>query len=299
MPHGQAAIDVTVRCCTNSGPSVETWEPLPIMESATTVRHPKGAIEERPGSGAGPFLGAVVESSVGSKVLVALTGTGLVSFVLFHMIGNLKFLSGEPDSINGYAYFLKHDLGALIWIARAGLLGIFVLHLALAIRLKRRALAARPIAYSFPGSAQASVASRTMIWTGVAILLFTLFHLAHYTFGWVSTVDVRNGNGSLVRENYLNLMDSKGRHDVYEMMVAGFSNGLLVVLYLVAQLFLFVHLRHGIPSAFQTLGLKNARFRKAIDFLGLAIALTILAGNVAIVLAVQFGYVKSKLGGAL
>ena len=268
------------------------------MESATTVRHPKGAIEERPGSGAGPFLGAVVESSVGSKVLVALTGTGLVSFVLFHMIGNLKFLSGEPDSINGYAYFLKHDLGALIWIARAGLLGIFVLHLALAIRLKRRALAARPIAYSFPGSVQASVASRTMIWTGVAILLFTLFHLAHFTFAWVSTAEVREANGNVVRMTYLDLKDAKDplKQNVYEMMVAGFSNGLLVVLYLVAQLFLFVHLRHGIPSAFQTLGLKNARFRKAIDFLGLAIALTILVGNVAIVLAVQFGYVKSKLG---
>ena len=285
MPHGQAAIDVTVRCCTNSGPSVETWEPLPIMESATTVRHPKGAIEERPGSGAGPFLGAVVESSVGSKVLVALTGTGLVSFVLFHMIGNLKFLSGEPDSINGYAYFLKHDLGALIWIARAGLLGIFALHLALAIRLSLRSRAARPVPYAHPGRVQATAASRTMIWSGAAVGLFVLFHLAHFTFAWVHGAEVAPGKVI----NYLELRDAKGRHDVYSMIVAGFTTPWLAVLYIAAQVVLFLHLQHGVQSAFQTLGLKNSRFAPAIRVLGFAVAAAILVGNVGIVIGVWAG----------
>ena len=92
--------------------------------------------------------------------------------------------------------------------------------------------------------------------------------------------------------NYLDLKDSQGRHDVYSMVVAGFSNPVLAVLYVVAQVALFVHLRHGIPSTFQTLGLKNKKFRKAIDVLGLLVALSILAGNLAIVFGVWFGVVK-------
>ncbi|MDB5306972.1 MAG: hypothetical protein JWO38_1174 [Gemmataceae bacterium] len=265
------------------------------MASATgTVRHPKGPAEPPTGPDAAAFLKALLDSSVGAKALIGLTGVGLVLFVISHMIGNLKIFQG-PDAINGYAYFLKHDIGSLLWVARAGLLLIFVLHLALAIRLKLRSAAARPVAYAHPGSVQATVASRTMIWTGVVILLFTLFHLAHYTFAWVKGAHVPDpATGQLVYKNYLDLVDHKGRHDVYEMMVAGFSNGYIVVLYLVSQVFLFVHLRHGIPSVFQTLGLKNARFHGPIDILGLVLALLILIGNSAIVVAVQLGWVQSQ-----
>src|SRR5262249_46708832 len=241
------------------------------------------------GTSAGQLLQAVLDSSVGAKVLVALTGLGLVTFVIAHMIGNLKLFQG-PDAINAYAYFLKHDLGSLLWVARAGLLAIFVLHLALAIRLKLRSVAARPVPYQYPGTVQATLASRTMIWTGIVIGLFVLFHLAHYTFGWVKTADTPTGS-----KNYLELTDAKGRHNVYEMTVAGFKNPAIAVFYLICQVVLFVHLRHGIPSTFQTLGLKNARFRGPIDVLGLVIALTILVGNCAIVLAVLFGYVPSYL----
>ena len=255
---------------------------------AATVRHAKGPVEDSPQTAAGPFAKEWIESSVGGKLLMAVTGAGLVGFVLFHMIGNLKLLSG-PESINKYAYFLKHDLGALIWIARGGLLGMFVLHIALAIRLKKRAAAARPVAYSNPAAVQASLASRTMIWTGIVIGLFTLFHLAHFTFAWVQGVEV---NGTWV--NFLELKDAQGRHNVYEMMVAGFACVPLAALYIVAQAVLFVHLKHGIQSVFQTLGLKNGRFRKPIDALGLALALTVFLGNLAIVLAVQAGFVTSQ-----
>ncbi len=266
------------------------------MASATTgVRHPKGPLEAPAGPKAGAFFQAILDSTVGAKILVALTGLGLVTFVLFHMIGNLKLFQG-PEAINHYAYFLKHDLGALIWIARAGLLGIFVLHLALAIRLKLRSRSARPVAYAYPGSVQAGVAARTMIWTGIVILLFTLFHLAHFTFGYVSGVNVMNvSTGEMEYTNYLELKDAKGQHNVYEMMVAGFREPVLALFYVVCQVVLFLHLRHGIPSTFQTLGLKNARFRKAIDAFGLLIALTILIGNCAIVLSAYFGYVKSQI----
>jgi succinate dehydrogenase / fumarate reductase cytochrome b subunit len=270
------------------------------MPAATgTVRHPKGPAEPATGPDAATFLRASLDSSVGAKILVGITGLGLVLFVIFHLIGNLKLLPGGIESrnaINGYAHFLKHDLGLLLWFARIGLLVIFVLHIVLAVRLKLRSVAARPVAYTYSRTAQAGVASRTMVWTGIVIGLFTLFHLAHYTFAWVNGTEVFNPKtGQLEWTNYLELEDPQGRHNVYEMMVAGFSSTPIAVLYVVAQLFLFVHLRHGIPSLFQTLGLKNARFRGPIDWLGLVVALFILIGNCLIVLAVQLGYVQSLL----
>src|SRR3954469_11263384 len=149
------------------------------MATATGVRHPKGPTAPPPGINAGAFLSAVLDSSVGAKVLVALTGLGLVGFVIVHLIGNLKLLPGGPESrsaINAYAHFLKHDLGAVLWVFRGGLLFVFVLHLALAVRLKLRSAAARPVGYAYPATAQAGVASRTMIWTGVVIGVFVLFH---------------------------------------------------------------------------------------------------------------------------
>jgi succinate dehydrogenase / fumarate reductase, cytochrome b subunit len=256
-----------------------------MASASTTVRHPKGPPKPEPTRGAAPFLTTFVNSSVGAKILVALTGLGLVGFVVFHMIGNLKVFQG-PDAINSYAYFLKHSLGALIWIARVGLLGIFVLHLWLAIRLTLRSRAARPVPYQFPGSVQATAASRTMIWSGIVIGAFVLYHLAQFTFGWLNGVEVEPGKVV----NYLDLRDDKGRHDVYSMVIAGFSNPLVVGLYVAAQVLLFVHLLHGIQSAFQTLGLKNRRFALAIWWLGFSVALTILVGNLAIVFGVLLGW---------
>ncbi len=250
---------------------------------ADPVRHPKGLPEDAPP--AGPFLTALLESSVGAKLLVAFTGLGLVGFVVFHMIGNLKVFQGR-DAINGYGYFLKHDLGALIWIARAGLLGLFVLHLGLALRLTLRSKAARPVAYQYPGSVQATTASRTMIWTGVVVGLFVLYHLAHFTFGWTHTVTDANGNAT----NYLELRDAKGRHDVYTMVVAGFRNPVIAGLYVAAQVVLFVHLLHGVQSSFQTLGLKNRRFARAIWWLGFLLALAVLAGNLMIVVGINLDW---------
>ena len=248
------------------------------MASAGTVRHPKGPPKTESARGAGPFLSALADSSVGAKVLVALTGLGLVGFVVFHMIGNLKVFQG-PDSFNAYAYFLKHSLGALLWVARAGLLAIFVLHVALAVRLKMRSRAARPVPYQSPGGVQATAASRSMIWTGIVVGLFTLYHLAHFTLGWLHGVD-------------LGRTDAQGRADVYRMVVAGFSNPAVAGLYVAAQLALFVHLLHGIQSAFQTLGLKNRRFAGLIWWLGFLVALSVLVGNLAIVLGVMLGWVK-------
>jgi succinate dehydrogenase / fumarate reductase cytochrome b subunit len=254
--------------------------------AASTVRNPKALAPATGPASATPFLRSVVDSSVGAKVLVALTGLGLAGFAVVHMIGNLKVFAG-PDAINHYADFLKHDLGLLIWIARAGLLGVFVLHLALAIRLTLRARAARPVPYTHPGRVQATAASRTMIYSGAVVGLFILFHLAHFTLLGFQKVEV--GTGKMVP--VLELKDAKGRHDVYSMVVVGFTTPWLCVLYIAAQVVLFVHLLHGIQSAFQTLGLKNKRFAPLIRLLGVAVAGTILVGNLVIVIGIWAGAV--------
>ncbi len=254
---------------------------------STAAINPKGPRTENAGGSAKAWAETYLGSSVGSKILIALTGAGLVTFVVFHLIGNLKLFQGR-EAINHYADFLKHDLGVLIWIARAGLLTIFVLHLTLAIRLKQKALAARPIGYIHQRSAQASPAATTMIWTGVVIGAFVLFHLAHYTFAWAH--DAVGPDGRLV--NYLELKDAKGRHDVYAMMISGFSTWWIAVLYLLAQVLLFVHLSHGISSVVQTLGLLNRRFTPAVKAFGVCLAGAIFLGNAAIVIGVWRGWVS-------
>ena len=254
--------------------------------STTTVRHPKGPPEPEPARGAAPFVWAFLDSSVGAKVTVALSGLGLVGFTIFHMIGNLKVFQG-PEAINGYAYFLTHNLGALIWIARAGLLAIFLLHLTLALRLSLRSKAARPVPYAHPGSVQATLTSRTMIWSGVVVGLFVLFHLAHFTLLGFQTVEV---NGKPVNYLDLKVQGDPLKHDVYSMVVAGFTTPWLAVLYIVTQVVLFLHLLHGVQSSFQTLGLKNGRFAPAIRVLGFAVATLILLGNLTIVIGVWLGW---------
>ena len=111
---------------------------------------------------------------------------------------------------------------------------------------------------------------------------------------------VLDASGQMITVNYLDLHDAKGRHDVYSMVIAGFTNPVISVIYLVSQLVLFLHLRHGIPSTFQTLGIKSVRWARSIDIFGLIVALGILVGNCAIVLAVWCGYLlpvaKSVVG---
>lgn len=262
------------------------------MSATSAAINPKGprlnTTTSNPVAWALDYLG----STVGQKVLVAITGGSLVVFVFFHMIGNLKMFAG-PESINKYAYFLKHDLGFLLWIARAGLLGGFLLHLTVALWLKARAAAARPVGYAYAATAQATPQSKTMLQTGLVIGLFVVFHLAHYTFGVVHDVPAADGKGAT---NYLALPytmpDGKVVHNVHAMVVSGFTTPWISAIYLVCQVVLFIHLSHGIQSAFQTLGLVNRRFVKVARLLGYLIAGTILVGNCAIVVAVWGGWVK-------
>ena len=119
--------------------------------------------------------------TISSKYVVALTGLALTGFVLIHMLGNLLVFVGR-EQLNNYAHTLKSNPG-LLWTARLGLLVMFVVHIYLALQLKLKNRAARPTAYVFQHTEEASFASRTMVWSGLAILFFLLYHLAHFTLG--------------------------------------------------------------------------------------------------------------------
>lgn len=240
-----------------------------------------------------PFL----TTSVGMKVTTAITGTVLTLFVIGHLIGNLKLFAGQ-DALNGYAHFLQ-SLGVWLWVARGGLLVALGLHMTLALYLKKKAFAARPVGYAHPNTVVASYASRTMAWTGALIFVFLLFHLAHYTFGLIGTVDANNyrdpNKVAHVHVGYLDLIDDKGRHDVYSMTVAGFHEPVIVVLYVLAQLFLMIHLSHGIASVFQTLGVNTPRVQPFVRRLSWAVAFLLAAGNIALVTSVSMDWLGDDI----
>jgi succinate dehydrogenase / fumarate reductase cytochrome b subunit len=256
----------------------------------------------------------VFVSTVGSKFVVAVTGLGLTGFVIVHMIGNLQVFAGQ-NAINTYAQSLK-NFGPLLWIARIGLLTLFLVHIIWAVWLTLKSKAARPIGYVYKETVQASLASRTMLLTGFVILAFTLYHLAHYTFGWIGRAEVPYSTtsasatgwtsyptlASVARGetedqktksvSYLELRDKEGRHDVYNMMIFGFRQPVVAVLYIVAQLILLMHLSHGVQSTFQSLGINGPRWQSTIRALGWAVALFVVSGNIAIVVGVWTGWVQ-------
>jgi succinate dehydrogenase / fumarate reductase cytochrome b subunit len=244
------------------------------------------------GKGVVDWLRPFFTTSVGMKATTAVTGILLTGFVITHLIGNLQVfpVMGGRDAINSYAKFLK-DLGPALWIARGLLLTVFAVHIYLALTLAVRASAARPVPYQHPATIQASTSSVTMPWTGLALLAFVVFHLAHYTFGWVVTTRAKTPYGQEVSANYLQLVDPAGRHDVYSMVVAGFKNPIVSVLYIVAMGFLYVHLSHGIGSVFQTLGLNTPRTQRLVTALSRTLAILLAGGNIAIVVLVWAGYV--------
>lgn len=216
-------------------------------------------------------------SSIGAKSIVALTGMGLTLFVIAHMVGNLQLFLG-PDALNAYATKLK-EMPELLWTARIGLLTIFVVHIGLTLWLAVHNRQARPVGYVFPNTRAASIASRTMVYSGLALLAFTLLHLAHYTFG-------------LMNPEYLTAMDPKNRHDVYSMVVRGFRVWWVSLLYIISMLLLGLHLSHGVSSMFQSLGLNRPRYNPWIQRGGLTVAWVLMIGNISMPVAVLLGFVK-------
>lgn len=223
-------------------------------------------------------LARFYHSSIGKKIIVAVTGLAMVGFLVGHLLGNLLIFGG-PEAINGYAKKL-HDLGPLLYVIRAALLGMFLLHVICTIQLVRLNRAARPQRYAVDTVRTASKSSRIMIWSGLIILSFLVYHLAHFTFAL--------GNSYRDPSNARYWVEP-GVHNVYNMVMDGFSVWYVSAFYVLAMFLLCSHLGHGVASIFQTIGLATPRTRQPIRIAGNLFALGIFLGNISIPLAILTG----------
>ena len=220
----------------------------------------------------------LVTSSLGKKYLMAVTGVVLFLFVIGHLLGNLQVFLG-PEAINRYGHFLQ-TTPEILWPARVILLACVIVHIWFSINLTIENYAARSVRYEIKRLVDASLASRTMIWSGLIVFCFVFYHLAHFTLLWV-------------HPEYGNLIDTQtGYHDIYRMMILGFSNLWVSGFYTLGIGLLCIHLGHGIESMFQSVGLKNEVWTTRINVLGIVVAILIFIGYVSIPVAVLAGAVK-------
>ena len=225
-----------------------------------------------------------LQSTLGLKILMAVTGVILVGFVLIHMLGNLQIfipfegVSGEA-SIDKYGYLLKSN-AAVLWGARLVLLGSVGGHIFAAVKLTNRSNSARPRQYELRRWFSDSYAVRTMRWGGVIVLLFIIYHLLHFTVGVDAALftDVTHCSTEtcFVREN----------------VIRGFQKPFISVFYMVAQVALGLHLTHGVWSLFRTLGFTSQQWNERSRVLAMVIGGLITLGNIAIPLSILIGIIK-------
>ena len=212
-------------------------------------------------------------SSVGKKIIMAVTGVILFGFIIGHLIGNLQIFAG-PDVLDSYARFLK-ERPEVIWTVRVILLASVGLHILAATQLTIRNRSARPIAYRLHKYDEASYAARTMVWSGLTIGLFVIYHLLHFTVGTVhpSQPDFH-------------------AEAVYANVVSGFQQWPVALFYIVAVLSLGLHIAHGVWSMFQSIGLNHPKYEPLIQRSAVVLGSLIVAGYVSIPLAVLIGVVR-------
>jgi len=214
-------------------------------------------------------LGRFFGSSIGKKIVMAVTGLALFGFVIAHMLGNLQVYLG-PEALNGYAQKLR-DLGALLWVARIGLLLAAVLHIWAATSLTLMNRAARPQGYREKENRESTYASRTMRISGVLLALFIVYHLMHMTWG--------NAHPDFIHG------------DVYHNFIVGFRQTLVTAVYVAAMLFLGLHLYHGVWSLMQTLGLSHPRYNNLRHAFATLVTAIVVIGNISMPIAVLAGWI--------
>jgi succinate dehydrogenase / fumarate reductase cytochrome b subunit len=220
-------------------------------------------------------------SSIGKKLIVALTGIVLIAYVIGHLIGNLQIYI-SPAQINRYAEFL-HSMGPILWLIRAFLLACFALHIFTTILLAIENRLARPDRYSVKVSVRTTAAARTMVLSGVILLCFVIFHLLQFTAR----------PAGLGFPSYL-LPD--GHTDVYTMVIRGFMNPFASGFYILGMFLLCSHLSHGFSSFLQTLGLNSPKIAHALETGGVILAWLIFAGYTSIPVSVLLGILKLRTG---
>jgi succinate dehydrogenase / fumarate reductase cytochrome b subunit len=202
-------------------------------------------------------------SIIGKKIYVGFTGLLLLGFIIGHLLGNFTYFVGQ-NAINDYAYFLHHN-PALIYSARVVLLFSLITHVYFSVSLAYINKNARQTPYLIKKNIYSTFASNTMIYSGIFILIFIVYHLLHFTLG-------------IINPDFHNLLDEKGRIDVYSMVRNNFQNGFISAFYVFSLINLGLHLSHAFFSVCQTLSILSARktihkFHNLGQVLGIVIAL--------------------------
>jgi succinate dehydrogenase / fumarate reductase cytochrome b subunit len=211
------------------------------------------------------------DSSVGKKVIMAVTGLVMVAYLILHVLANLLVFQG-PAKINAYSAFL-HGSGGALWAARAVLLASLVLHVIAAVQLTGRGFNARPAGYAGGREPQVSTwAARTIRWGGALILVFLIYHILHFTVGSAHPAFVEG--------------------DPYHNVATGFRSLWIVGGYLIAMAVVGLHLYHGVWSSGRSLGMSPPSPNPFRRTLALALALVIWLGFTVIPLAVYAGVVR-------
>lgn len=225
-----------------------------------------------------PFT-AYLKSSVFLKWLMAISGLIIVFFLFGHASGNLLIFSGA-DAINQYAADLRViGHGLLLWLVRLVLIVALISHVASAVVLTRRNKQARTTSYKRVSFRKSSFAGRSMVLSGLVILLFVFFHLSHFTIGRVDPESFE-------------VTDAMGRHDVYSMVVASFQKPVFSILYIIVMVVAGMHLSHAITSAARTLGLAHPRYVKLVAIWGPVISVGLALVFILVPLSVLLGIVR-------
>jgi succinate dehydrogenase / fumarate reductase cytochrome b subunit len=216
----------------------------------------------------------LLSSSVGKKIVMAITGIVLSLFVLGHMAGNLQaFLPNGPEALDHYGAFLRELLhGTGIWFVRGGLLLAVGLHIWAYLSLTKTSWAARPKGYAVTDFEEATFASRSMRWTGPILGVFIVYHLLHLTIGTV----------------HPHFVEGK----VYQNLVTGLASAPVALFYILAMGCLAFHLWHGSWSMLQTLGLSHPKYNKARKAFAVVFTILVTGGFVIVPLAVLAGALK-------
>jgi succinate dehydrogenase / fumarate reductase cytochrome b subunit len=239
-------------------------------------------------------------STIGRKILMAVTGVVLIAFVVGHLVGNLQVFS-DPDHLNGYAHFLQ-SLGPVLWAVRLGLLAVVAIHIWAATVLTLENHAARDVAYRVRHTIRATLSSRMMRWSGYVVLAFIVFHIAHFTVGYAQPGTFKENFLPYVMKGDYHVMGfpvvSAGTPvlDVHSMVVLGFRNVFVSIFYIIAVGLLSVHLLHGTDSMFQTLGWRSSRWSPALRKICIVFAALYFLGNLAIPASVLLGRLQPRPG---
>ena len=216
-------------------------------------------------------------STLGMKVVMAVTGVLLYGFVVVHMVGNLQVFMGAEE-LNRYGATL-HQFAEVLWGARITLLSAVVAHIVSSMRLMALSASARPVAYQKKKETAVTFASMSMRFTAMVVFVFIPLHLLHLTVGW-----------SVINPTFKeHVFEGVHAPAVFSNVTSAFANPIVVVLYVIAQLCLGVHLYHGGVSFLRTLGLQGDRQQELGKMISRAVTAALVLGNVFIPIGVFLG----------